>query len=85
MEYLMTKTIISCSFFAFAILSTPAFAVEADAAIDTDGDGAYNLAEMQAAFPEVTEVVFVAIDANENGTVDVDEFAVAKGAGLIGS
>lgn len=80
----MTRFIMATSFTTFAILSAPAFAQDADAVIDTDGDGAYNLAEMQAAFPDVTEDIFVAMDANENGTVDVDEFAVAKGAGLIG-
>lgn len=79
----MTKTFIVSSIASFVILSAPAFATDADAAIDTDGDGAYSLEELQTALPEVTEEVFVAMDANENGTVDVDEFAVAKGAGLI--
>ncbi len=79
----MTKTIIASSLATFVIFSTSAFALDADAAIDTDGDGAYNLAEMQAAYPDITEEVFNTIDANENGTIDVDEFAVAKGSGLI--
>lgn len=83
-SYQMTKTIIGTSLAMFLILTAPAFAQEIDPAIDTDGDGAYSLAELQAAFPNVTEEVFVAMDANESGTVDVDEFAVAKGTGLIG-
>lgn len=79
----MTKALIASSLASFVILSTPAFATEADAAIDTNGDGAYSFDELHTAHPEVTEEVFVAMDANEDGAVDVDEFAVAKGSGLI--
>ena len=80
----MTKTLIGTSLATFMCLAAPAFAQETDLAIDTDNDGAYSLAELQTAIPDITEETFVVMDANENGTVDVDEFAVAKGSGLIG-
>lgn len=79
----MTKTIIGTSLAMIMIVTAPAFAQETDQAIDTDGDGTYSLTEMQTVFPDLTEEVFVAMDANENGMIDVDEFAVAKGSGLL--
>ncbi len=69
---------------AAVLLAGAATAVSA-AEIDTDGDGVYSLAEMQAAFPEITEETFTAIDANGDGMVDPDELKAAQDAGVLPS
>ncbi len=69
---------------AAALLIGAAGAVSA-AEIDTDGDGVYSLAEMQAAFPDLTEETFTAIDANGDGMVDPDELKAAQEAGVLPS
>lgn len=43
------------------------------AAIDTDGDGAWSLAEIQAVRPEVTQEQFARMDRNGDGLVSDDE------------
>ena len=50
---------------------------------DTDGDGVYSMDEMKAAFPDVTDEVLVQIDLNEDGSIDIEELAVAQTAGLL--
>jgi hypothetical protein len=50
---------------------------------DTDGDGAFSLQELQAAFPAVTERNFIAADTNGNGSVDMKELAAAVETGKI--
>ena len=50
---------------------------------DTDGDGLINLAEMQTAYPTVSEEVFASADANGDALVDEAELAAAREAGLI--
>jgi hypothetical protein len=51
---------------------------------DTDGDGVYSFAELQAAFPDLTDDVFVLIDTNGDGSVDPEELEAAIATGLIG-
>lgn len=51
---------------------------------DIDGDGVYSLAELQAAYPDLTEDVFVLIDTNGDGEVDPEELEAAIATGLIG-
>ena len=65
------------------LLAAPAFAYELDASIDTDGDGLYSFPELQAAYPEVTEDTFTAIDVNGDGAADMDEMAAAEASALI--
>lgn len=50
---------------------------------DTDGDGAYSMAEMQAAMPDLTEDQFTMFDTNADGVVDAEELAAAQEAGLL--
>ncbi|WDR01676.1 hypothetical protein PSQ19_13075 [Devosia algicola] len=58
-------------------LSTAAFAqAGADfSALDADGNGELNLAEVQASMPDVTAEQFAAADADANGELSADEFA----------
>jgi len=65
----------------FVVLAVPAFAQ--DAAIDTDGDSAYSLVELQVATPEMTQEEFDAMDVNLDGVLDADEIAAAVEAGLL--
>ncbi len=51
--------------------------------LDTDGDGMVSYTEMLMAMPEMTEAEFMALDANADGLLDVDELAAAEEAGLI--
>ncbi|MFC2966961.1 EF-hand domain-containing protein [Acidimangrovimonas pyrenivorans] len=60
-----------------------AFATTAPAVTDSDGNGSYSLAEIQAAFPEVTDQTYAKIDADGNGTVSPDELAAAINDGVL--
>ena len=50
---------------------------------DMDGDGMYSMEELQAVYPELTEVVMAQIDVNEDGSVDEDELEAAIANGLL--
>ncbi|WP_343082094.1 EF-hand domain-containing protein [Ostreiculturibacter nitratireducens] len=50
---------------------------------DADGDGVYSMEEMLAAYPDLTEETFAAIDANADGSVDADELQAAVEAGTL--
>ncbi len=65
------------------LVASPALAMTADAAIDTDGDGVYSLTELAVAYPELTDEMFTAIDANADGAVDMDEFQAAQDSALL--
>ena len=64
------------------LLATQAFA-NVDAAIDTDGDGVYSMTELAVAYPELTDEMFTAIDANADGAVDAEEFQAAQESALL--
>ena len=51
--------------------------------IDANGDGVLTLAEVQAVYMETSETDFIAADSDESGTLDMDELAAAREAGLI--
>ncbi len=65
-------------------LMTAAFAAE-DMMMDTDGDGLISLAELQFAYPEMTQEIFAAIDADGSGALDELELSVAMEAGILPS
>lgn len=54
-----------------ALAGTP----EQFTAADTNGDGALELAEVQAAMPDVTEDQFRSADADSDGMLNAEEFA----------
>lgn len=60
------------------LVSTPALFAQ-----DADGDGLVTFEELVAAHPEVTEETFAAADTNVDGTLDEEELAAAREAGLI--
>ncbi|MEZ5913602.1 MAG: EF-hand domain-containing protein [Paracoccaceae bacterium] len=64
------------------LLGAPALAQDAPAVEDTDGDGSYSLAELQVAYPDLTEEGYASIDANADGVVDEAELAAAVADGL---
>ena len=52
---------------------------------DADGNGTFSMDELKVAYPDLTEELFVQIDANADGAVDIDELMAARDAGLIAS
>ena len=68
---------------AIAAFGSSAIAQEADAEIDTDGDGMYSMEELQVAHPDLTEETFTSIDTNADGSVDPEEYQAAQDAGTI--
>lgn len=75
----MTRTFLTIAGFAIAT----AGAVIASTDIDADGDGVFSYDEMLAAFPDLTEETYVAVDANADGMVDPDELTAAQDSGLL--
>lgn len=70
---------------ALATISSFA-AVQANAqtvVTDTDGNGTYSMEELKAAYPDLTEETFTAVDANADGAVDADELKAAIEAGTL--
>lgn len=51
--------------------------------LDADANGTLSMAELQAAYPSLTEDGFTAIDANADGAVDEAEFTAAVDAGTL--
>ncbi|KPP87262.1 MAG: EF hand [Rhodobacteraceae bacterium HLUCCA08] len=65
------------------VLAAPAFAQEADPAIDVNGDGFYSFPELSAVFPDLTDEMFSAMDTTGDGLLDMAEVAAAVDAGLL--
>lgn len=78
----MTKTT-TLATALIATLATPLLAEGIDPAIDTDGNGAYSLQELQAVSPDLTEEMFNSYDISANGLLDSDEVAALVNAGLL--
>ena len=64
---------------AFAVAQANAQTVVAD----VDGNGVYSMEELVAAFPELTEEVFKAVDTDADGALSPDELKAAQDAGNI--
>lgn len=67
---------------ATAALGFAGAAIAQDVA-DTDGDGVYSMDELMVVYPNLTDEVFVMVDANGDGAVDADELAAAQEAGTL--
>ena len=50
---------------------------------DADGDGLWSLSEMQAAYPDLPQDVFTAIEVNGDGSAVADEVQKAIADGLL--
>lgn len=50
---------------------------------DTDSNGIWSLTEMQSAYPDLTEEVFLSMDANKDGGIDMAELTTAVAAGTL--
>jgi hypothetical protein len=68
---------------ALAAISGAAIAQDAPMVEDTDGNGTYSMEELITVYPDLTNEVFVSIDANADGAVDSDELATAVDAGTL--
>jgi hypothetical protein len=64
-----------------SLFAVPAFAMPADH--DMDGDGLASLAELQTKYPEVSDDLFLEIDANADGFINDDELVAAVDAELL--
>ena len=51
--------------------------------VDTDGDGAWSLEEVSAAYPEIDADAFATMDVNGDAVLDASEVAAAQDAGLL--
>ncbi len=76
-ENVMKKYIIAIAAIGFAGTAI------AQELTDTDGSGAFSMEELMTAYPNITEDVFVLIDANGDGAVDADELTAAQDAGTL--
>ena len=66
---------------AAVVAATASFAQMAD--VDQDGDGMASFDEIVAAYPDVTEDQFAAMDTNGDGTLDEAEMTAAMEAGQL--
>lgn len=67
-----------------AILAVAAVQTQAATMVeDTDGNGAYSMDEMTAAYPELTEDDFVEIDTDASGDISTEELTLATESGLL--
>lgn len=74
------STLKTVSFIAVVFAGSTVFA---QAAWDTDGDGAYSFDEMLAAVPAMTAESFAAIDLDADGVINAEEMDAATQSGLI--
>jgi hypothetical protein len=80
-DYEMKNILIQTA--AVLALTVTATAMSAQSEIDADGDGLLSYNELLAAYPDMTEAAFMAIDTNADGAVDADELKLAQEAGLL--
>ena len=51
--------------------------------LDTDGDGLISADELTVLMPDLTEEDFAALDANADGSLDLEELGAGMDAGLV--
>ncbi len=62
---------------SLGLVGTAAMAQDMPEITDADGNGIWSLAELQTAYPALTEETFVAGDVNTDGGWDVAELTAA--------
>lgn len=67
--------------FAAGLAALPALAQEAPQ--DVDGNGTWSMEELKAAYPELSEETFAAMDTTADGQIDTAEYEAAMGADLL--
>ncbi|MDZ4095315.1 MAG: EF-hand domain-containing protein [Paracoccaceae bacterium] len=77
----MTRTILLTAA-TLGFIGAQAMAQTLPEIADTDSNGLWSLGELQTAYPDLGQVAFDSIDANDDGGVDVAELtaAIADGA-----
>ena len=65
------------------LAAAPAFAQDLPEIADTDSNGIWSLTELQRAYPDLTEKVFLTLDANKDGGVDTAELTTAVAASTL--
>ncbi len=65
------------------VAALPVLAQDLPEIADTDSNGIWSLTEMQTAYPDLTEEVFLTLDANEDGGIDTAELTTAVAAGTL--
>lgn len=65
------------------LASVPALAQDLPEIADTDSNGIWSLSELQTAYPDLTEEVFLTLDANADGGIDTAELTTAVAAGTL--
>ena len=65
------------------ISASAAFAQDLPEIADTDSNGIWSLTEMQTAYPDLTEDVFLTLDTNKDGGLDTTELTAAVAAGTL--
>lgn len=76
----MTKTLTS----TIALLTVAATPLLADTMVqDMDQNGSFSMEELAVAYPDLTEALFLEIDADASGEVTQDELTAAIDAGVI--
>jgi hypothetical protein len=78
----MTKITLTAAALA-AFVAGPLAAQGMAEVADTDGNGTYSMEELKAAYPDLTEEVFIQIDTSGDGEVDDAELEAARDAGLL--
>lgn len=76
----MTRMMIALGLIA-GLTAVPALAQEAPA--DVDGNGTWSMEELKAAYPNLTEETFAAMDTSADGQIDAAEYEAATGAKLL--
>lgn len=66
---------------ASALTATAVLAQDAPVVADTDANGTFSLAEVQAVYTAVTEEAFKAADTDASGELSADELKAAVDAG----
>lgn len=65
------------------LTAVPAVAQDLPEIADADSNGIWSLTEMQTAYPDLTEEVFLTLDTNKDGGVDMAELTAAVAAGTL--